>query len=722
MPHRDSVIACVFHLRAPVKIEGVLTEERLVEKLLVDSHLVHSNISDDSRLADGAPVAGCSLSDLVAMNHATTSIQTMARLRHQLHRFVQGNFVLERFSWQLMIGGRHVSLHTSLFAYLSEDRVLNRFVFIARRDHRAFKTKAEQYHHYRLLLENMPSGILIMTLTKPLDISMSAEFQVDYLLQNTRYRDCNSALLNMFDLDSESQLEGRSMFSAGISDDFPGHLRTFIHNDYQLSDFLCQLTDSRGEPLWVTVTLTGIIQDGYLRELYGVLTDVSERVQQMAAISYQANHDSLTGLPNRSHFTRVVNEAIESDEQQRMAIFVLDLDGFKEINDTLGHSTGDELLKLIGPRLQSVVNSYDATLSRLGGDEFALLLRNLSDQDQNDIVTLADALMRSIRQPFAVCGLQLCIGGSIGISIYPLHGADFGSLMRCADIAMYQAKRQSRQFELYDANQDHYSVRRLSLMMDLRRSIEDNQMRLHYQPIIDLSSGDVVGFEALVRWQHPEHGLLPPSEFVPLIELTDMIEPLTWWVLDEAMSLLKLWAEQDRAYYLSVNVSTRNIADDGFVKRMHTLLSRHQLSGHNLELEITEGALMVDPVKTRSILQALNRMGIRIAIDDYGTGYSSLAYLKSLPIDTLKIDKTFIAQMIDSTQDAIIVSSTIQLAHNLGLEVVAEGIESDLLLSTLGDLGCDKGQGYHVCIPVALPELETWLEKDDAASRRGTIR
>jgi EAL domain-containing protein (putative c-di-GMP-specific phosphodiesterase class I) len=274
---------------------------------------------------------------------------------------------------------------------------------------------------------------------------------------------------------------------------------------------------------------------------------------------------------------------------------------------------------------------------------------------------------------------------------------------------MYRAKEQSRDFEIYSAEHDHYSVRRLSLMMDLRRAIEDEQLLLYYQPIVDLNSESIKGFEALVRWNHPQHGMLLPGEFVPLIELTDVIEPLTWWVIETAVQQLHQWQQQGKKYHLSVNVSARNIADDSFVYRLSQLLRRYKVDGRLLEMEITESTLMADPVKGRSVLTAMSAMGIRFSIDDYGTGYSSLAYLKSLPIDTLKIDRVFISQMQSSVQDEIIVRSTIQLAHNLGMQVTAEGIENASLIGELKALGCDHGQGFFICRPVPLEQLDSWV-------------
>ena len=579
--------------------------------------------------------------------------------------------------------------------------------------------RGEEYkqNRYSALIESTPNGIVVLDVNPPLSVELSIREQVKHLVQHARYAECNPAFLHIHGLKTPADLIGRALGEVDVIADFAGQMREFVFKNYLTRDRATKVFTQSGDEFWLSKSLTGHIENGYLKRIFGVCTDVSEQVRQTQLLARQANHDELTQLPNRGFFKQSVEQIIsELEEGEKAAVFILDLDGFKEINDTLGHITGDLLLQMVGPRIRKVLDDDSVILARLGGDEFGFLIQNPGSD--SDLIDRALLLMSAIKTPFPVNELDLCVGGSVGISLYPEHGKDFSALMRCADVAMYRAKDQSRDIEIYDPAHDHYSVRRLSLMMDLRSAIDDEQLILHYQPIIDLADSSVHGFEALVRWQHPVHGMLPPGEFIPLIELTDVIDPLTWWVIETAIKQLQEWQSQGLDYCLSVNVSTRNIADDSFVYRLSRLLRKYKVDGRKLEMEITESTLMADPVKGRSVLTAMAAMGVLFAIDDFGTGYSSLAYLKSLPINTLKIDRAFISQMLESPQDEVIVNSTIQLAHNLGMKVTAEGIENGLLLEELAKLGCDRGQGFFICRPMPLTDLNSWVSLYERGSQQ----
>lgn len=561
--------------------------------------------------------------------------------------------------------------------------------------------------HYRALVEKSVNGMFVVDVDPPMPVHLSVDEQARYIMSMARFSEANSAFLELHGLSSKSELIGQLAFDLASPVDLEQRLNQFINNYYYLDSSLRAIERQDGK-LWLSSTFNGHVENGCLTYVYAVCSDVTERIYQTEQLAHQATHDELTQLPNRDYFRKEVDRTInELQAGESVALFILDLDGFKEINDTLGHLTGDDLLAMIGPRLALVLDEHEVFLSRLGGDEFGLLVKDAGDESA--LIDVAILIMSAIKTSFTVNNLDLCIGGSVGISYYPYHGEDFTSLMRCADIAMYRAKALSKDFEIYQAEDDHFSVKRLSLMMDMRNAIEDGQLVLHYQPITYLHNKQIKGFEALVRWNHPLHGLIPPSDFIPLIELTDTIEPLTWWVIETAIKQLRQWQLEGKEYILSVNVSTRNISDDSFVYRLSRLLRTHKVDGRFLEIEITESTLMADPVKGRSVLKAMASMGIRFAIDDFGTGYSSLAYLKSLPINVLKIDRAFIANMLQDEQDQIIVNSTIQLAHNLGMKVTAEGIEDPRLIAELADLGCDFGQGYFICRPVPCSELEAWI-------------
>jgi diguanylate cyclase (GGDEF)-like protein len=433
--------------------------------------------------------------------------------------------------------------------------------------------------------------------------------------------------------------------------------------------------------------------------------------RQAIAKEHQALHDALTGLPNRVLFRDRVQQAVRAAERRGpgAAVMIMDLDHFKEVNDTLGHHHGDVLLQGIAERLKSTLRSAD-TVARLGGDEFGVLLPEV-DSEQ-DAVAVAETLQTALREPFVVDGLTLEMGGSIGIACHPAHGDHVEVLIQRADIAMYSAKDSGRGFALYEPQRDHYSPRRLSLAGELRSAMENGQLVLHYQPKADVRTGRIVGVEALVRWNHPRHGLLGPEEFVPIAEQTGLIVPLTRWVLGAAMRQCQAW--QDTGYELSVavNLSARSFLDTALAVDIPQLLKLHSIRPTLLELEVTESTIMLDPARATTTLERLSEIGLSLSIDDFGTGYSSLANLKRLPVDMIKIDKSFVLEMATEHSDAAIVRSTIELAHNLGLRVIAEGVEDRQIWEELARLGCDYAQGYYLSRPLPADRLTKKLGMD----------
>jgi diguanylate cyclase (GGDEF)-like protein len=395
---------------------------------------------------------------------------------------------------------------------------------------------------------------------------------------------------------------------------------------------------------------------------------------------------------------------------------IMDLDRFKEVNDTLGHASGDELLKQVGDRLSQSVRESD-TVARLGGDEFGVLLPKVVDAEA--AVAVARKLRTTLEDPFTIHGLALQMEASIGIALYPEHGGDVQSLLQRADVAMYVAKEHPAGCEVYSRDRDDYSPDRLTLLTGLRRAIDRGELLLHYQPKADLRTGEILGVEALVRWRHPERGMIPPDEFIPAAQKTGVIGPLTMFVLDEALRQCRTWLLQGLELCVAVNLSTRNLLDLHLPEAVAELLARWEVPAGLLELEITESTILADPVRAMQILSRLDEMGVRLSIDDFGTGYSSLAYLKRLPVDELKIDKSFILGMDESENDEVIVRSTIDLGRNLGLRVVAEGVESPQAWSRLAQLGCNVAQGYFLSRPVPAEQLTQWLA--DRAGR-GRLR
>jgi diguanylate cyclase (GGDEF)-like protein len=415
--------------------------------------------------------------------------------------------------------------------------------------------------------------------------------------------------------------------------------------------------------------------------------------------------DTLTGLGNRTLFVGCVEEALRGSSS--LAVLLLDLDRFKEINDTLGHHVGDRVLVDIAARLATVARPVD-TVARLGGDEFAVLVE---DVDEDEARRVAAAIAEVFERPFEIDGLALDVDPSIGIALAPRDGTTSEVLLQRADVAMYEAKRSHAGVEVYDAARDEHSPERLRLAGDLARAIEAGELVLHYQPKVDVGSGRPVGVEALVRWQHPERGLLGPDQFVPIAEQRGLIKPLTMAVLDMAMAQAAAWWSSGRRLPIAVNLSPISLLDLRLPDDVADVLGRHGAPAEALEIEVTETSLVHDPQRAGDVLGRLAAMGIGVAIDDFGTGYSSLAALRALPLDELKIDRSFVAAMVERDEDRIIVESTIQLAKNLRLRVVAEGVEDATVLAALRDLGCDVAQGYHLARPQTAAAIERWLDR-----------
>ena len=438
----------------------------------------------------------------------------------------------------------------------------------------------------------------------------------------------------------------------------------------------------------------------------------------------QAVTDALTGLPNRRLFHDRVEQAVLRARRQgdRVAVMIVDIDRFKEVNDTLGHHSGDLMLQEIARRLKAAVRSSD-TVARLGGDEFAVLLPSVPDAAAAERV--AALLGQAIAAPILIDGLSLENEASIGITLFPDDGDDLVGLLQRADVAMYTAKSDSLAHSLYGSERDEYSPERLALVGELRRAIEQDELVLHHQPKIDLASGEVVGVESLVRWQHPERGLLGPGEFIPVAEHTSLIRPLTLHVVDRALGQCRTWENRGHTLSVAVNISARNLLDAEFPASVAASLARWDMDPGRLELEITETALMENHVRAVEMLHELAALGVVLAIDDFGVGYSSLSYLKGLPIKVLKIDRSFVTAMCSDAADAMIVRSTVDLGRNLGLKVVAEGIEDEEALDALRSLGCGLGQGFHISPPLPAEDLRAWLDARDTAAlafRRPTDR
>jgi diguanylate cyclase (GGDEF)-like protein len=418
----------------------------------------------------------------------------------------------------------------------------------------------------------------------------------------------------------------------------------------------------------------------------------------------EAHTDELTGLSNRRRLYEAVDQAFVQD--RALALLLIDLDRFKEINDTLGHNVGDDLLQQVGERLRESLPEW-ALLARIGGDEFVALLDGTDDEAA--ALKVARAVRDALDEPFPLDGLTIPVQASIGIGLAPQHASTRSEMLRCADVAMYRAKTRGTTIESYVAESDAHSRDYLALVSDLRQAVGHDGLLLHYQPKRSLKDGEFVGVEALVRWQHPHLGLLSPDQFIPIAEREGMMRDLTIDVLDRALAQQRSWRESGYRIPVAVNLSAASLLDSRLPDDVEALVVRHDANPADLELEITEDTLMQDPNRALAVIARISELGISFSLDDFGTGYSCLAQLKRLPVRSLKIDRSFIMNMTNSTQDANIVRSAIQLGHSLDLSVVAEGIEGPEHLRQLEDFGCDIAQGFHLGRPVPPEEIPGWL-------------
>ena len=444
--------------------------------------------------------------------------------------------------------------------------------------------------------------------------------------------------------------------------------------------------------------------------LFRLVYGASKRLRRHAQDSqHQATHDLLTQLPNRLLFLDRLDQAILAAGRtgRGVAVVLVNLDRFKEVNDTLGHDCGDLLLCNIGPRLQGHVRASD-TVARLGGDEFALLLTGIDDAAM--AMATAETLREAFEQPFHLEELTIEVEVSMGIALHPDHGSEAAALLQHADIAIHVAKAAHSGIEIYMPEDDRHTRDRLTMVGELRSALSKGELVLHFQPKIALPIGTIVGVEALLRWQHPQRGLIMPDDFLPVAEHTGLIRPLTSFVLAAALEQCSLWRASGHPLTVAVNLAARNLHDLDLPTEIATLLDRFALPPRALQLEITESAIMTDPVRAMGVANSLRELGVGLSIDDFGTGYSSLSYLKQFPIREIKIDKSFVIDMASSDADAAIVRSTIGLAHNLGLEVVAEGVETAEVLDKLTALGCDVVQGYFLCRPIPAATVAAWID------------
>jgi diguanylate cyclase (GGDEF)-like protein/PAS domain S-box-containing protein len=549
-----------------------------------------------------------------------------------------------------------------------------------------------------------------------------------------RILDSNPAILKLLGR-SHAELEGHRTLEFVHPDDRQGARSAYLkmiaddESSLRMQHRFCR---DDGAVIWVDASAS-LVRDSDGRKSFSVamVLDVTQRKAAEAALlsqsvlnEHQALHDALTGLANRTLFRDRIDKAVKSTHRTdaRAAILVMDLDGFKEINDSLGHAAGDDLLVELGRRLEASLRDSD-TVARLGGDEFGVLLPDASGPD--GVLRAVARMKTAVEDPITLEGLSLSLEASIGIAMCPDDGEDVETLLQCADGAMYHAKAEKSGWSFYDNSRVPQDRARLTLLGELRRALDQHELVLYYQPKAALADGEVHAVEALVRWNHPVLGLVPPDDFIPMAEKTSLIKPLALYVIDEALHQCRRWQDGGLRLAIGVNLSARNLVDSDFPTQVAGLLDHWNVEPCLLEFELTESAMLADPARTKLILERLSAMGIRLSIDDFGTGYSSLAYLKRVPVSEIKVDRTFVMNMDEDEDDATIVRSTIDLGRNLGLDVVAEGVESKPVWDRLKALGCTAAQGYYLSPPVPAAELQAWLvqrrrTRDAAAGRRST--
>jgi diguanylate cyclase (GGDEF)-like protein/PAS domain S-box-containing protein len=492
-------------------------------------------------------------------------------------------------------------------------------------------------------------------------------------------------------------------------DFFLEQLKSIRETGFWRGEIWSQRANGEIYPAWVTISCARN-DAGQLSNYVGVFSDISSIKQSQTKLEHLAHHDSLTNLPNRLLFEDRLQHAISQSKRQRqqLAVLFLDLDRFKNINDTLGHTMGDELLKEVAKRLQSILRAED-TAARLGGDEFTVLVENLEDPSQAAVV--AAKIQESFKTPYQIAGRELHITTSIGISIYPDDGLTVADLTKNADAAMYQAKEQGRNnYRYYTSELTRTAFERLLLETELRTAIEKDELLLYYQPQISLQTGEMTGAEAVLRWHHPRLGIIPPARFIPLAEESGLIHEIGHWVLKEAC---------DQTYYLhrqglfqgrmAINLSVRQIMQTDLILRFEQIIGESNCPPELLQLEVTEGIFMGQMQQSVPVLNVFKKLGVTIAIDDFGTGYSSLSYLKQLPIDKLKIDRSFIRDLPHDSDAIAITQAIISLGKNLALSIVAEGVETLAQQTLLQKMGCEEGQGYLYSPPVPSNAFEEML-------------
>jgi diguanylate cyclase (GGDEF)-like protein/PAS domain S-box-containing protein len=519
----------------------------------------------------------------------------------------------------------------------------------------------------------------------------------------------NDSFCAMYGLMREEAI-GQTPLIFGIIEQQQSIVSALLQHIYDHEPFEAEVTARRrsGSEFELELQLVPVEDAGQLTHWVVYLHDVTASRKQVVQLRHQAMHDTLTELPNRALLMERFDKAVDAARQNssRVALLLMDLDRFKDVNETFGHQFGDVLLKQVAFRLRNQIATSDF-VARLGGDEFGVLVSDA--ENDSGLITRARQILNSLQQPFVIDGQVLEVAASIGIAVYPTHGTDVRTLLRRADVAMYGAKQTQGGYSFYRQELESRTRDDLSLVVEMRHAIENNEFELYYQPKLHMRSGLMTRAEVLIRWNHPQRGLLSPAAFIPIAEHTGLIRTMTDWIFDHAIEQCREWHADGVPVHVAINVSAKSLQEHTLPTRLHTLLEKWKVEARFIKIEITESSIMADPAHALAIASMLQSMGIRLSIDDFGTGYSSLTHLRELPIDEIKIDKSFVKNMTTSEADAVIVRTVIDLAHNLGKQVCAEGVEDEETWNLLAELGCDLAQGYWMSRPLPARAFREWL-------------
>jgi diguanylate cyclase (GGDEF)-like protein/PAS domain S-box-containing protein len=519
----------------------------------------------------------------------------------------------------------------------------------------------------------------------------------------------NDGFCHLFGVTRE-EVVGNTVVSFGIVERHHAILTDMMQHFYKNEPFDGEATAQRkdGAEFELDLHLVPVGDFGDPTHWVAFLRDVTDSKNQLVMLRRQATLDVLTELPNRMLLLERLEKAIDSARGKKgiTALLLMDLDRFKEVNDTFGHHFGDMLLKEIAARLRNLLSPND-TLSRLGGDEFGLFLTRAADS--NDVASVARRVLDSLQQPFAIDGHLLEVSASIGIAIYPTHGTDARMLLRRADAAMYAAKEANVGYAFHNQEHESQTPEQLALIVEMRGAMERDEFELYYQPKLHLSSGLMTRAEVLIRWNHPKRGFLTPAAFIPIAERTGLIKPMTDWVIDRMLKQCRQWHDTGAPVHVAVNISAKSLQEQALPVKIQAALDKWNIDARFMKIEITESSIMADPAHALAITSMLQSMGVRLSLDDFGTGFSSLTNLRQLPIDELKIDKSFVMGMAASEADTTIVRTMVDLAHNLGKQVCAEGVEDEQTWRRLGEMGCDLAQGYWISKPLPAGDFLAWL-------------